>query len=142
MPTYRIMNVAVVVVAFLVVSWYGYHVAMSYIPPSEYEDAYAEPPIVHKGDSLNITYLINRKRYCPTFLHQFILADEDPPRLVWSVVKPGGISLIGSRPTAHEIEQVKYLPVGKYIFRGAGNPKCPEGEFYYFHKDIKFEVVP
>lgn len=143
MPSYRLANAVAGLLLVVVVGWYAYRFVMSFIPPSEYVSVAANPAIVHQGDSLFLSYMIWRKRRCPTWLHLFIVTDTDAPREVWStVVLSGGVTPLGIAPASREIEAVKFLPPGDYIFRGASNPKCAEGDHFYFHEDVKFKIVP
>lgn len=136
------LNVILALAVAVTLAWYGYRVWLSYDPPSDYVDAYAEPSVVREGESLFIVLIIDRHRHCPTTLHRFILTTDVPPKLLWSGNVIGGITGLGVQSASHEIEAVRLLRPGSYVLRGAANPRCPEGEHYYFHKDIHFQVVP
>lgn len=143
--SYELAKFTAALLAIGVFSWYAYQLILSYNPPSEYLSVYAEPPIVREGDPLYITYRINRHRFCPTYLHQFVLRDSKDEHVslpVWSNVRLGGVTGLGVNVAIHEIDYTRLLKPGDYLFRGCANPKCPEGEHYFCHTDLKFQVVP
>jgi len=136
-----LVSVAVVVVLLGLFARLGYIIAEGLSEPFVVSRTEVLTPVVHAGQSVKVTFSVERRRLCLATIAEFWI-DRSTGAVVHRSRVPGGYAPLGAGTSTVNLAVPPGIGPGRYAYRSIMESDCGLTAFAYPVPDAAFEIVP